>query len=92
MTAHRISLSQIAEQQGGTMEEVKKRKNPADQQARFWRAVLAMWNHTMVNCKADYWDDMAKGRSVQGSLWEAINIVGNYLDHVIEDGWMDDKE
>ncbi|MEJ7592476.1 MAG: hypothetical protein WKF77_13070 [Planctomycetaceae bacterium] len=46
----------------------------------------------MVNCKADYWDDMAKGRSVQGSLWEAINIVGNYLDHVIEDGWMDDKD
>jgi len=32
------------------------------------------------------------GRSVQGSLWEAINIVGDYLDGVIEDGWMDDKD
>ena len=74
------------------MEEEKRRTEPAYLPPRFWKAVLAMRNHTVLNCKSDYWDELMTGRFVQGSLWEAINIVGDYLNGVIEDGWMDDKD
>ena len=54
--------------------------------------MLAIRNHTIVSCKADYWDDLITGRSVQGSLWEAINIVGNHLDGAIADGLLEDGD
>jgi len=46
----------------------------------------------MTHCKSDYWDDIMKGPWIEGSLWEAINVVGDYLDWVIENGWMDDSD
>ncbi len=61
-------------------------------QREFWRAVLAMRNHTIVSCKADYLDDLITGRSVQGSLWEAINIVGDHLNNAIAEGLLDDRD
>ena len=58
----------------------------------FWRAVLTMRNHTILCHKADYWDDVITGRSVQGSLWEAINIVGDHLNAAIGEGLLDDRD
>ena len=42
--------------------------------------------------KADYWDDLINGRCVEGSLWEAINIVGDHLDNAIADGLLDESD
>jgi len=74
------------------MVEEKRRRERAYLPPRFWKAVLALRNHTVVHCESDYLDELTTGRWVPGSLWEAINIVGDYLDRVIEDGWMDDKD
>lgn len=73
------------------MDEEDKMKQ-ADLSCEFWRAVLTMRNHTILFHKADYWDDLIAGRSVQGSLWEAINIVGNQLDNAIGEGLLDDRD
>ena len=70
----------------------EERRRQKQEQCEFWRAVLAMRNHTIVFCKADYWDDLIKGRSVQGSLWEAINIVGDHLNNAIAEGLLDDRD
>ena len=61
-------------------------------QREFWRAVLKMRNHTLVFYKADYWDDLIKGCSIEGSLWEAINIVGDHLNNAIAEGLLDDRD
>ena len=93
MTAHRISLSQIAEQQGERMKVRKNERSPGYPPPKFWQAVNAMRNHTMTHCEADYRDDIMKiGPWKEGSLWEAINVVGDYLDWVIENGWIDNMD
>ncbi len=58
---------------------------------------LREWFDECVNFKylfhkGKYWDDLIAGRSVQGSLWEAINIVGNQLDNAISEGLLDDSD
>ena len=77
------------------MDEERRRQQDQEQRKlprEFWRAVLAMRNHTIVSCKADYLDDLITGRSVQGSLWEAINIVGDHLNNAIAEGLLDDRD
>ena len=61
-------------------------------QREFWRAVLKLRNHALEFYKADFWDDLIKGCSIEGSLWEAINIVGNHLDSAIADGLLEDGD
>ena len=77
------------------MDEERRRRQKLEQRKllrEFWRAVLAMRNHTIVSCKADYWNDLITGRSVQGSLWEAINIVGDHLNNAIAEGLLNDGD
>jgi len=76
------------------MDEKKRRLQLEHQrhQREFWRAVLTMRNHTVLFRKAGYWDDLINGRCVEGSLWEAINIVGNHLDKAIADGLLNDSD
>lgn len=74
-------------------EERRRRKlEPRRPQREFWRAVLTMRNHLIVFNIGHYWDDLIKGRGVEGSLWEAINIVGNHLESAIADGLLDDGD
>ena len=37
-----------------------------------------MRNHVIVHCRADYLDDQTSGFWRDGTLWEAINIVGDH--------------
>ena len=58
----------------------------------FWRAVNDMRNHVIVHCRADYLDDQTSGFWRLGTLWGAINIVGDQLDNAIAEGWLDSEE
>ena len=55
----------------------------------FWRAVNDMRNHVIVHCRADYLDDQTSGFWRFGTLWGAINIVGDQLDNASVEGWLD---
>lgn len=85
-------LLTTAEKQGERMEKQQQEQRRPYPPSHFWQAVLAMRNHVMISCKADYWDDLINHRRVEGSLWQAINIVGDYLDVLMQDGWLDDEE
>ena len=77
------------------MDEERRRRQQQEHQKlqrEFWRAVLAMRNHTIVSCKADYWDDLITGRLAEGSLWEAIIIVGDHLNVAIAEGLLNDRD
>ena len=58
----------------------------------FWRAVNEMRNHVIVHGRAEYLDDQMNGPWRDGTLWWAINIVGDQLDNAIAEGWLDSEE
>jgi hypothetical protein len=58
----------------------------------FWHAVLVMRNHVILNCRADYLEDRTSGFWRVGTLWGAINIVGDQLNDAIFEGWLDSDE
>ena len=73
-------------------EQQKQQQEYLRLQREFWRAVLKLRNHTLVFHEADYWDEVIKGCPIEGSLWEAINIVGDHITNVIAEGVLHDGD
>jgi hypothetical protein len=74
------------------MDEEARRLRQLHLKHEFWRAVLAMRNHVIVHCRADYLEDQMSGPWKDSTLWWAINIVGDQLDNAIVEGWLDSEE
>ena len=69
------------------MEKQPRLRRQSAREQEFWRAVIVMRNHVIVNCRPDYVD--AQGDFwVDGTLWWAINIVGDQLDNAINERWL----
>ena len=100
-TAHRISLSQIAEQQGDTtcLNEKQKRRKARNHPLRrmtpgmFWKAVMIVTNHAYFNCRrrtttvthGSFRGCLHSGRL---SIWSPSDV-----NHAIcSKGWLDNDE
>ena len=73
------------------MDEERRLSRQLHLEHEFWRAVNDMRNHVIVHCSADYLDDQTSGFWRVGTLWGAINIVGDQLDNAIAEGWLDSE-
>ena len=86
MTAHRISLSQIAEQQGDTMNELQEQLNRTYPPPVFWIALLAFRNHALEKLREDFFRDLLE-HAPEGTFGNAINVIDGFLDRGLVDGW-----
>jgi hypothetical protein len=71
------------------MDEQQKQQKCQYPPAEFWRALLALRNHAFIKLKDDYfkaWGVFPK----EGSFQHSVDLVDCYLDHALNDGWMDD--
>ena len=55
--------------------------------SEFWRALLAVRNHTFANGLNEYFAE--HGIPAKGSFRESMDIVDNYLDLAINERWLE---